>query len=144
MKTVADLLARKSSGVASVDRHATVVEAARLMNARKIGSLVVTEGDRVVGIFTERDVLNRVVAAGRDPVKSRVGDLMTTPVACCTSATTLDECRSVMREQRIRHLPVVNDGRLEGIVSIGDLNQYDAVDQEETIRYLNEYLYGRR
>lgn len=143
MKTVADILSRKGNDVASIGRDATVVVAARLMNERKIGSLVVTEGDKVVGIFTERDVLIRVVAEERSPAKCRVCDVMTTPVACCNPATALDECRGVMRARRIRHLPVVDDGRLQGMISIGDLNQFDAVDQAETIQYLSEYLYGR-
>jgi len=143
MKSVGDLLAKKGSGVHATRRGATVMEAARAMNAAHVGAMVVTDGDRVVGIFTERDVLNRVVAAGRNPESTTVGDVMTSPVACCAPRTTLDECRRVMREKRIRHLPVVDEGRLHGIVSIGDLNEFEIGEQDETIHYLNDYLYGR-
>ncbi|MCK6485567.1 MAG: CBS domain-containing protein [Phycisphaerae bacterium] len=140
---VSDILQKKGPKVASVAGTTSVVEAARRMNADHIGSVVVTEGERVVGIFTERDVLNRIVAAGRDPAQTRVADVMTTPVACCRGDTKLDECRRVMREKRIRHLPVVEGGRLVGMISIGDLNAFEAKEQAETIHYLSEYLYGR-
>ncbi|MEE8170248.1 MAG: CBS domain-containing protein, partial [Phycisphaerae bacterium] len=140
MKTVSDVLQKKGCDVHSTSRTTTVMAAARTMNEQHIGALVVTDGEHVVGIFTERDVLNRIVAAGRDPNKTTVADVMTSSVACCTSATAVDECRRVMREKRIRHLPVVDDGRLRGMVSIGDLNEYEIVEQDETIRYLNEYL----
>jgi CBS domain-containing protein len=114
------------------------------MNDAMIGALVVTEGDRVVGIFTERDVLRRVVAAERSPSQTLVGEVMTTSVACCTEDTEIDDARGVMKNRRIRHLPVVGgDGRIVGLISIGDLNAYYAGDQEHTIHMLHDYLYGR-
>lgn len=143
MRTVDDILNQKGRDVATVSRGAAVIEAAQMMNERRIGAVVVSDGDKLVGIFTERDVLNRVVAAERDPRRTLVGDVMTTPMACCTGKTTIDECSRVMREKRIRHIPVVEDGRLRGMISIGDLNATQVVEQEETIHYLNEYLYGR-
>ena len=144
MVTVQDVLRRKGRAVVSVERSATVVNAARRMNEGKIGSVVVADGERVIGIFTERDVLNRIVAAGRDPASCTVGEVMTTPVACCTSGTSLDECRRVMRERRIRHLPVVDEGHLSGLISIGDLNTFEADGQAETIRYLSDYMFRRQ
>jgi len=144
MTTVEDVLERKGRQVASIEQSATVMEAAQRMNERRIGSLIVADGDRVIGIFTERDVLIRVVAGGRDPAATRVSEVMTTPVACCTRHSTLDECRQVMRNKRIRHLPVVEEGRLCGIISIGDVIAREVVEQEETIHYLNEYLHGTR
>jgi CBS domain-containing protein len=143
MKSVRDVLSTKGHEVMNTRRDATVVDAARLMNQHRIGALVVTDGDKVVGIFTERDVLNRIVAAEKDPRATTVGDAMTTPVACCAPETSLDECRRVMREKRIRHIPVVDQGRLAGMVSIGDLNRYEISEQDETIHYLNEYFFGR-
>lgn len=140
-KTVLD---RKGSDVATVERGATVLDAAKAMNERHIGALVVTDGDRVVGIFTERDILNRVVAAGKSPDKVQVGDVMTSPMACCRRDTPLAECKAVMTEKRIRHLPVVEDGKLFGMVSSGDILAGECADQQETIEYLHEYLYGHK
>ena len=140
-KTVLD---RKGSDVATVERGATALDAAKAMNERHIGALVVTDGDRVVGIFTERDILNRVVAAGKSPDKVQVGDVMTSPMACCRRDTPLAECKAVMTEKRIRHLPVVEDGKLFGMVSSGDILAGECADQQETIEYLHEYLYGHK
>ncbi len=142
MQSVRSILDRKGLEVFAVAEGATVLDAARVMNERRVGALVVTQGEHVVGIFTERDVLNRVVAARRDPGETRVGDVMTTPVAVCGPETSRDECRAVMREKRIRHLPVVDDDRLVGIISIGDILLNGEAESEETIRYLYEYMHG--
>ena len=144
MPTAQSVLDRKGTEVATVDRQATILDSARLMNDRRIGALVVVEGDKVVGIFTERDILCRVVAAERDPAKTRVGEVMTSPMACCRRDTKLTGCKAVMTEKRIRHLPVVESGRLYGMISSGDILALDSDDQQATIEYLNEYLHGRR
>jgi len=144
MPTAGSILERKGTDVATVDRLATVFDAAKLMNERRIGALVVTDGDRVVGIFTERDILNRVVAAGRQPGDTTVGDVMTSPMACCRRDTQLTECKAVMTQKRIRHLPVVEEGKLFGLISAGDILAGEVADQQATIEYLHEYLYGRR
>jgi CBS domain-containing protein len=144
MATVADILARKGAQVMTIGPHATVVDAAILMNEHKIGSLVVIEDGRVKGMFTERDVLRRVVGERRDPARTLVDEVMTTDVLCCTPETTLEEARAVMKYRRIRHLPLVDgDNRIQGLVSIGDLNAYQADGQEQTIYLLQEYIYGR-
>ena len=143
MRTVRDILARKGTDVAAVSKDASVLDAARIMNERRIGALVVTTGDQVVGIFTERDVLNRVVAAQRSANTTRVGEVMTSPCACCKPETALEECRDVMTEKKIRHLPVVDAGRLCGMISIGDLMAAEAHNRQTTIEYMHEYLYGR-
>ncbi len=142
MPSVDHILTKKGREVVRIDQDATVLEAARLMNERHIGALVVTRSDKVVGIFTERDVLNRIVAKQRNPAETRVQEVMTAPVACCASSTTRAECRAVMKNRRIRHLPVVDDGRLMGMVSIGDILEDEGAEQEETIRYLYEYMHG--
>ena len=141
MSTVQHILERKGQHVHSVAEDQSVLAAAALMNAHRIGAVVVTRGDAVVGIFTERDILNRVVAAQRDPAGTLVRDVMSSPVACCAPETTTQECRSVMRSRRLRHLPVVLDGRLVGIVSIGDVLEHADADQSATIQYLYEYMY---
>ena len=89
-------------------------------------------------------MLRRVVAAGRDPSSTSVRDVMTTPVACCRPETTIEECRSVMTGKRIRHLPVVDDYGLRGIVTIGDLMAFRVEEHEDTIRYLESYVFGTR
>ena len=114
------------------------------MNEYSVGALVVTDQERMVGMFTERDVLRRVVAEERIPSEARVSEVMTTQVACCGPETTLEEARGVMKHRRIRHLPVLTQyGQLLGLISIGDLNAYHVTDQESTIHFLNEYLHGR-
>lgn len=143
MPTANTILARKGTDVATVAHDSTVLEAAKLMNNRRIGAVVVTRGDKVVGIFTERDILTRVVAAGCDPGDTQVAGVMTSPMACCRRETPLAECKATMTSKRIRHLPVVEEGRLFGIVSSGDILAIEVADQQATIEYLHEYLYGR-
>lgn len=141
MLTVQQILDRKGNQVISIEEQATVRDAAAKMNQHRIGALVVLRGDKVVGIFTERDILTRVVAEGRDPAATPVGDVMTTPVACCQPDTRLAECRTVMTQKRIRHLPVVIGNRLVGIISSGDILAQETAEQQRTIQYLHEYLY---
>ena len=144
MATVSDILAVKGSHVLTIGKGATVIDAALLMNEHKVGALVVTEDGRVIGMFTERDVLRRVVGEHRDPATTLVGEVMTAEVICCTPETTIDEARGAMKNRRVRHLPLVDDERrLQGLISIGDLNAHEASDHEHTIYLLQEYLYGR-
>lgn len=143
MPNAQSVLERKGPDVATVDRHAHVLDAARIMNQKRIGAVVVTEGPRVVGIFTERDILNRVVAAGREPNATKVGDVMTSPMAVCRRDTSVGECKAIMSQKRIRHLPVVEEGKLYGLISTGDIMATEVDDQQATIEYLQEYLYGR-
>ncbi len=144
MATVRDILAIKGASVLSIGPAASALDAAMLMNDHKIGSLVVMDGGQVVGMFTERDILRRIVAECRDPRQTPVHEVMTTEVVCCRLHTPLEEARGVMKNRRIRHLPVVDDDRrLLGMVSIGDLNAYEAHDHEVTIHVLEEYIHGR-
>lgn len=144
MPTAQSVLDRKGTEVATVDRHATILDAARLMNERRIGALVVVDKEKVVGIFTERDILCRVVAEECDPAQTHVGDVMTSPMACCRRDTKIAECQAVMTDKRIRHLPVVEAGTLYGMISSGDILALNSDDQQATIEYLNEYLHGHR
>ncbi len=144
MITAKDILRTKGGHLWSVGPLATVLEAAVLMNEHKIGALVVMDAGRLIGIFTERDVLRRVVGEARDPAATAVADVMSAEVVCCSPETSLEEARGVMKNRRIRHLPVLgHDGSLLGLISIGDLNAHQAHDHEQTIHLLNEYLYGR-
>ena len=109
MPTAQTILDRKGVEVQTIKKEATVLEAARLMNDKRIGALIVLGGEKVLGIFTERDLLMRVVAKKLDPDTTPVQDVMTTPMACCTRETKLSACKAVMTAKKIRHLPVVED-----------------------------------
>jgi CBS domain-containing protein len=144
MSVVREILAKKGSHVCSIGPQATVLEAARFMTENNIGALLVLDGGRIAGLFSERDILLRVVSEARDPARTTVGEVMTEEVACCTPDTPLEEARGAFKNRRIRHLPVVDgEQRLLGMISIGDLNAHQVADQEQTIFLLNEYLYGR-
>jgi CBS domain-containing protein len=144
MATARDILAKKGKHILSISPEATVLDAALLMNEHKIGSLLVMSGGTLVGILTERDILERVVANCRNPSQTPVQDAMTTEVVCCQPHTSIDEARGVMKNRRLRHLPVVDEAdQLHGLISIGDLNAHMADDQEFTIHILREYIHGR-
>src|SRR5262245_3200752 len=144
MSSVRDILDAKGTQVRIIDPQATVLDAALAMNEHKIGCLVVLDGDRVIGMFSERDILRRVVVPRLDPAATTVANVMTTEVICCRPHTTLKEARGVMKNRRIRHLPVLDDGeRLRGLVSIGDLNAYDMHEHESTIWVMEQYIQGR-
>jgi CBS domain-containing protein len=144
MASVHDILGNKGRQIFTISPSATVYEAAVLMNEHRIGALVVTEASRLVGMFTERDILRRVVAQQRDAASTPVAEVMTTEVACCKLHTTMEEARTVMKIRRIRHLPVVDEkDQLLGLISIGDLNAHEANTQEMTIHLLHQYIYGQ-
>lgn len=143
MATVSDILNRKGRSVVTVGPKQSVKEAVNLMNEHRIGAVVVLDKEEVIGIFTERDLLTRLVAKGKGAEDTHVGRVMSTPVAYCTPETSVDECRVAMTQKRIRHLPVVDNGKLAGLVSIGDVMAWELSEQQTTIKYLNEYIYGR-
>lgn len=138
--TVAEILHGEGRKVHAIGPEATAVAAAREMNHHRIGSLVVVDDGRLVGIVTERDILTKIVAAERPPAGTRVCEIMTAAVLTCTPSTRLEELRSLMRERRIRHVPVVEEGRLAGMVSIGDLNAAQTESLAETIRHMEIYI----
>lgn len=141
---VQDLLDRKDRKVVTVGPDDTVLDAAAKMNAAEIGAVVVFEPVRgVVGIFSERDILKRVVGQCQSPGSTRVGNVMSNPVICCKPSSSIEECKDVMTRRRVRHLPVVEDGRLVGMISSGDIMAHEAELQQSTIDYLHEYLHGR-
>jgi len=144
MATAQDILDRKGNKIITASPDDTVQEAASKMKTEHIGSLLVLgQNGEMLGIFTERDVLHRVVAQRRDPAATRIAEVMTQRVACCKPTTTLEECRTVMTDNRIRHLPVVDEGALVGMVSSGDILAQELRSQQSTIEYLHAYLNGR-
>jgi len=143
MPQIQEILDKKGTQVFSIGRDATVMDAALLMNEHKIGAMVVTEGNRVIGMFTERDVLRRIVGEKRNPDETTIDEVMTRDIVCCPPDIDLKDVRAVMMQRRIRHIPVVDDDRhLIGMISIGDLNAYRLDSNEQTIHFLQEYLYG--
>jgi CBS domain-containing protein len=127
--------------VFAVPRHATVAEATRLMDAENVGIVSVVDGDRLVGVFSERDVTRRVVATGLDPGSVRVGDVMTSDLIVAEADEDYRSAMLKMDQANIRHLPVVSDGRLLSMLSIRDLMRVHIDHQGEELRYLHEYLY---
>jgi CBS domain-containing protein len=144
MATVHDVLSAKGAILHTIDSSVSVLMATQLMNEHKIGAVVVTDEGRVAGIFTERDVLARIVAEQRSSADTLVGDVMTREVICCDPDTDLDEVSAIMKNRRVRHLPVCGKGgRLLGLVSIGDVNAHYSSNQAQTIHFLSDYIYGR-
>ena len=144
MPSALEILSEKGMHVYSITPHETVLEATQKMNQHRIGAMVVMDGERVAGIFTERDVLQRVIGEMRNPSDIAVGEVMTRDVVCCAPDTSLEEMSEIMRSRRIRHIPICDeDGKLMGMISIGDVNAHHATQQSMQIHYLNEYIYGR-
>ena len=145
MAAVKDVLARKGKNVVTVSGESTVLEASVEMTERGFGAvLIVDEAGALAGIFTERDVLRRVVAERRDPATTRLREVMTTAVITCSPGTTLEECGAVMTARRIRHLPVLAGEGLVGVLSSGDVLAYRADEQQATIEQLHSYVFDLR
>jgi CBS domain-containing protein len=143
MPTAREILADKGSELVTITPDVDVLSATRKMNQHKIGALIVMDDRRIAGIFTERDLLQRVIGEERSPSEIQVGEVMTREVVCITPDTDIEELSEIMRVRRIRHIPVCDEGRLLGMVSIGDVNAMHASHQQATIHYLSEYIYGR-
>ena len=142
METLRQLLDKKGHEVWSVHPDDSVFDAIKKMADKNIGSLVVLVDDQIVGIITERHYARHVILEGKSSPETPVRDIMTTPVVCTQTDQTIPECMAVMSEKRIRHLPVVDQKLLIGLVSIGDLIKSTIADQEFTIEQLIHYIQG--
>ncbi len=142
MKTVRDILEVKGRMVWSVDLGSTVFEALSLMAEKEIGALVVLDEARVAGIISERDYARKVILHGRASPTTRVEEIMTSHVAYTHLDQSIEECMAIMTDKRIRHLPVLQDGKLIGIISIGDLVKAIIADQKFMIEQLERYITG--
>ncbi|HET6629197.1 MAG TPA: CBS domain-containing protein [Woeseiaceae bacterium] len=142
MKQVRHLLDAKGRDVLSIAPDASVLDAIRLMAEKGIGALVVLEDGALVGVVTERDYARKVILKGRSSSTTAVRDIMTADVVTTSSHRSVEECMNTVTEKRIRHLPVVDDGRLTGIISIGDLVKAVIADQQEAIEHLQQYING--
>lgn len=140
MATAEQLVNIKDGEVVELPPGATALDAARAMDDHRVGSVLVVDHGHLVGIFTERDIVRRIVAAGRDAGATRLDEVMTSPVLCAVPHTLLDELREAMRERNIRHVPVVDVDRLVGVISLGDLNRAEQPVPERTIVYLDQFV----
>lgn len=134
--TLRQLLDEKGGDVWDIDPDDSVFNAVTKMSIKDVGGLLVLEDDKVVGIITERDYTRNVILKGKTSPETPVRDIMTTGVICATPDQTITECLEIMTEKRVRHLPVVEDDRLLGMVSIGDLVKQIIADQKATIEQL--------
>ncbi len=139
---IKEILAYKGDTVHRVSPSSTVAEAIQLMNDRKIGATVVMDGDRLVGMFTERDVLKRVVPMGKDTARTPVSEVMSTDLVVIKPTLTVEEAMQVVTEKKRRHLPVMKGERLVGLISIGDLTRWLVREHENEIETLLEYISG--
>lgn len=142
MKLVQHLLDAKGRTIISVQRDASVLDAIKLMADKGIGALVVVDDGELTGIVTERDYARKVIIKGRASDSTPVADIMTVDVITASSQQTVNECMEMMTARKCRHLPVVDEGELVGIISIGDLVQAIIADQQEEIEQLEHYISG--
>lgn len=139
MNRLAEILEEKGGEVLEIDAEATVLEAVRLMVKMNVGSLLVTDAGEITGIVTERDYLRRVTLEGRTE-DAPVREIMSSPLVVATAETTIDECMALMTDRRIRHVPVAEEGKVVGLVSIGDLVKFKSKLQTFEIQFLNDYI----
>lgn len=142
MHSIRQILEGKSGHVVCVTEQAPVLEAIRLMAEHGIGSVLVMRGEVLAGIATERDYARKVILKGRNSQDTPVADIMSSPVVTVGPGEDIRRCMQIVTERRIRHLPVVEDGRLIGLISIGDLLKWVIREQEHEIEQLQQYIAG--
>ena len=143
MARVADILRGKGSNVLTIEASATVFDALVKIVDANVGSILVTDGGKIVGIMTERDYLRKIAVRGRTSHDTIVREIMSEPLIAVTPETALEEAMAIMTDRRIRHLPVVEDDDIVGVVSIGDLVKFQSQQQSFEIKYLTDYISGR-
>ena len=136
-----DLLAKKENVVIQVESDCIIAAAARKMRDNKVGALMVMKNDTLSGIFTERDLMSRVVAEGLNPEKVQVSEAMTSSIATVPLETPIREAANIMSQNRIRHLPVLEEGQLYGVISVGDILAWKLREQEFTLHQLEDYFF---
>jgi CBS domain-containing protein len=144
MARLSEILRGKGTDVLKIDVSATVFDAIKKIVEANVGSILVTDGGKVVGIMTERDYLRKIAIHGRTSRDTLVGEIMTSPLVYVTPETSVEEAMAIMTDRRIRHLPVTEDEDVVGIISIGDLVKFQSGEQSFQIKYLTEYISGGR
>jgi CBS domain-containing protein len=141
--TIGTILHHKGANVWTIPPQATVFEAIQLMAKKNIGALPVVEGDKLVGIFSERDYTRKVALEGKTSHNTKVRDVLTTDVTTISSTDTVEDAMRLMTGKHIRHLPVMEEGRMVGVISIGDMVNWIISAQSATIEQMEAYLSGR-
>jgi CBS domain-containing protein len=141
--SVERILRQKGSEVYSISPDATVFEALETLEEKNVGALLVMAGDSLVGLLSERDYVRKVKLKGHSSTDLKVEEIMSSPVVTVSSKATVDECMFFMTNKRCRHLPVVEDGKVVGVVSIGDLVNWIMTVQDVTIHQLEDYICGK-
>lgn len=142
METVSQLLQDKGGGVLSVTPATSVYDALKLMAEKNVGALLVMEGSALRGIMSERDYARKVILLGKSSQDIAVRDIMSDKVVTVSPTQTVDACMALMTDRRIRHLPVVDNGRVIGVLSIGDLVKAVIAEQQQTIQQLESYIHS--
>jgi CBS domain-containing protein len=140
--TVQQVLGSKTHRLISVAPDATVFDALTIMAENNIGSLVVLDGERLAGIFSERDYSRKIILIGKSSRDTRVRDIMTQKVLCVRPEHTVDQCMALMTEKRVRHLPVVDHKKVVGVISIGDVVKVVISEQQNVIEQLEQYIHS--
>lgn len=140
MKTIAQVLEGKTAPIATIEADSTVLDALRLLAERGIGAVLVTDAGALAGIFSERDYARRVVLEGRSSSSTKIREVMTSKLVHVTPANTVDDAMQLMTDKRIRHLPVLDEGRLVGVISIGDMVKETIAYQQFLIMQLESYI----
>lgn len=143
MNIVKQIIQTKGDLVWTVKPDTSVFDALKIMAEKDIGALLVVENEEIAGIFSERDYARKLELLGKTSKDTSVEQLMTDRVFCVSMATTVGECMALMTEKRIRHLPVIDDGKLVGFISIGDVVKSIIAEQEYLIEHLESYIVGR-
>ncbi len=142
MRLVRHLLEGKGSTIYAIEPHKPVLEAIRMMAEKHVGALLVMEAGKLVGIVSERDYARKVILMGRSSADTPVRDIMSAPVLTVAPGDSVNHCMKLVTDQRVRHLPVVENGQILGVVSIGDLVKAVIDDQAEQLEYLQRYISG--
>ena len=140
MRSVQHLLEEKPQQILSIGPDASVLDALKLMAERDVGALVVLDGEKLVGIFSERDYARKIILFGKSSKDTPVSAIMTQKVVCVRPEQTAEECMALMTQKRVRHLPVLSEKKVVGIISIGDVVRAMLTDQQRTIEQLEQYI----
>ena len=142
MKTVKQLFDTKKAAIFSVTEQTSVYDSLEIMTEKNISALLIMDGDKLLGIFTERDYARKIVLQGKSSKETMIKEVMTADPFGVSLSDSIDKCMAMMTEKHIRHLPIIDGGEVKGMVSIGDVVKYIIADQKETISQLESYING--